>query len=381
MPGVNVVGYFHAELGVAEAARRLTVALDRAAIPYSTIVYRRTKSRQQHAFDGQQLNRAPYDINLVCVNAKQFPRLRQDLGEAPFVNRYTIGVWFWELSTFPAKQFRSFDLVDEIWVASPFVRDALQPVTVKPVNIVPLPIIAPAVQPMSRGQLEMSDRFTFLCSFDFFSVFERKNPLAVVEAYTRAFEPEDGTTLYLKSINGAHDPSSLERLRLRIGGRPDIALHDGYVSAAERDALVAACDCYVSLHRSEGYGLTMAEAMALAKPVIATSYSGNLAFMTPDNSYLVPYTLVKVGHDRRPYPPGMEWADPDIDQAARLMRHVFENRREARCVGERGRNDVLTRYSVEHAAAEIARLIQQARERAFAAFQADTSSGSKRSTP
>ena len=102
------------------------------------------------------------------------------------------------------------------------------------------------------------------------------------------------------------------------------------MSVAERDALVAACDCYVSLHRSEGYGLTMAEAMALAKPVIATSYSGNLAFMTPDTSYLVPYTPVSVENGAGPYPPGMEWAEPDIGEAARLMIHVFENQAEAR---------------------------------------------------
>jgi glycosyltransferase involved in cell wall biosynthesis len=367
LPGINVVGYFAAELGVGEAARRLTLAIERAAIPHCTMVYRRTLSRQQHAFDGVDPNRAPYDMNLVCVNADQLPALRQDVGEAFFADRYTIGLWFWELSTFPPEQFPAFDLVDEIWVASPFVRDSLRRVTVKPVHVVSLPILPPVVQPMSRAQLGMSDRFTFLFSFDFLSVFDRKNPLAVVEAYVRAFAPDDGAALLLKSINGDRDLSSLERLRLRIGDRPDIALRDGYVAAAERDALVAACDCYVSLHRSEGYGLTMAEAMALAKPVIGTSYSGNLAYMTPDTSYLVPYTPVTLEDAADPYMPGMEWAEPDIGEAVRLMIHVFENQAEARSVGRRARSHVLTRHGVVHAAGEVARLVHRAREHAFAA--------------
>ena len=113
---------------------------------------------------------------------------------------------------------------------------------------------------------------------------------------------------------------------------------------------MASCDCYVSLHRSEGLGLTMAEAMALGKPVIATGYSGNLEFMDESNSYLVPYELVDVPTDWWAYAPGATWAAPNPDAAARLMRHVWEHPDEAYALGERARDELVERFSVRRTA-------------------------------
>ena len=145
----------------------------------------------------------------------------------------------------------------------------------------------------------------------------------------------------LKSINGDARLSELERLRRAAAHRSDIVIRDGYVSADEKNALLAACDCYVSLHRAEGLGLTLAEAMALGKPVIATGYSGNRHFMTDENSFLVDYRLTNASGDCGPYPPGARWAEPDLNHAAQLMRTVYQHPSEAARRAERGRTDLL----------------------------------------
>jgi glycosyltransferase involved in cell wall biosynthesis len=138
-------------------------------------------------------------------------------------------------------------------VGSEFVREAIARATVKPVHVVPLPVEPLAEPSVARADVGLpEDRFVFLFTFDFLSVFERKNPLALIEAFERAFSPGDGPVLVVKTINGEHDPEALLHLRLAGSGREDIHVVDGYVTATERDALVAHSDCYVSLHRSEG---------------------------------------------------------------------------------------------------------------------------------
>ncbi len=146
---------------------------------------------------------------------------------------------------------------------------------------------APAPAAVARTELGLPEGFVFLFVFDYASVFERKNPVGLVRAFKQAFAPGEGPVLAIKSINGGVHLTKREWLHYEAEGRPDIVLLEEYLPAGHKDALLAACDCYVSLHRAEGFGLTMAEAMALGKPTIATGYSGNLEFMTPENSYLV----------------------------------------------------------------------------------------------
>jgi hypothetical protein len=167
----------------------------------------------------------------------------------------------------------------------------------------------------------------------------------------------------IKTINGERMQKDLERLQQAAADRSDIRIVDGYVAPEEKDALMGACDCYVSLHRSEGLGLTMAEAMSLGKPVIATGYSGNLVFMDDDNSYLVRHVRATVPSGCEPYPAGVEWADPDLDHAAELMRRVFEHRDEAAAVGERARAAILERHSVDRTAEFIRERLEEIPDR------------------
>jgi glycosyltransferase involved in cell wall biosynthesis len=337
--GVNVAGYFRAEAGVGQAARHVLVGLDCAGIPYTTVAYDKTLSRQSHAF--VESGGKTYDVNIICVNADQIPSFGHDVGPRFFQNRHSIGIWWWEVSRFPKRFHEAFQLLNEVWVGSEFVRQAVSAETDREVFTIPICLELPELgAEMSRDALGVPEGFMFLFSFDFDSRFERKNPLATIEAFTRAFESGEGPVLYLKTINGDRNVRDLERLKRAIAGRDDIVLKDGYLSAAETAALTASCDCYVSLHRSEGFGLTMAEAMAHAKPVIATAYSGNLEFMTEETSRLVPYRLLAIPNDVDPYPAGAEWADPDVEVAARYMRELCDDPDGARDLGRRAREHV-----------------------------------------
>src|SRR5262249_39584335 len=153
-----------------------------------------------------------------------------------------------------------------------------------PVHVFSPPVSVPDHVDVDRAALGLTDDFTFLFCFDFGSGFERKNPLGVVEAFRRAFAPEEGPRLVIKSVRCSAAPIAWARLQAAAADRSDITVRDGYEPAVRQQALMAACDCYVSLHRAEGYGLTMAEAMAAGRPVIGTEYSGNLEFMTPDTA-------------------------------------------------------------------------------------------------
>jgi glycosyltransferase involved in cell wall biosynthesis/SAM-dependent methyltransferase len=364
LPGVNVAGYLRAELGVGEAARHLIAGIRRADLPYTTLTYSATTSRQEHDFDAERSGDPVYDTNIICVNADQILAFVDDVGRDFLSGRYTIGLWWWEIGYFPEFLHGAFDVVDEVWVGSRFVAEAVAAETSKPVHVLPLGIELPNVESLSRAQLGLPEGFLFLFSFDFLSVFERKNPLGLVEAFKRAFARGEGPTLVLKSINGDQKLSALEELRLATADRDDILVVDRYLSAAEKNALTATCDAYVSLHRSEGFGLTMAEAMALGKPVIATGYSGNLTFMNEENSYLVPHRLVPIPAGCEPYPPGHEWAEPNLEAAAALLRRVYEHREEAAAKSAHAEKDMRAHHGPNATAGFLrSRLDEISRER------------------
>jgi glycosyltransferase involved in cell wall biosynthesis/2-polyprenyl-3-methyl-5-hydroxy-6-metoxy-1,4-benzoquinol methylase len=285
-------------------------------------------------------------FNLVCVNAPELPALYQTLGAEFFEDRYTIGVWAWEVDIVPPSWDRAFGLVDEIWVYSRYVQEIISNVSPVPVVRIPLPIVAPPAGGEVDG-LHLPEGFAFLFLFDFYSTLARKNPLGLVEAFTRAFEPGEGPQLVLKSHNGDFKPERLARLREAAGDRTDIHIVDQFLSSSEMAALMRRADCYVSLHRAEGFGLTLGETMALGKPVIATGFSANLDFMTAENSYLVRHRETLVGPEGENYPAHGTWAEPDIDHAARLMREVWCNQDEARARGERAQREIAEHFSLD----------------------------------
>ncbi len=359
--GINIAGYLRAESGTGEVARLLADAAQRDQLPCLALLNSHSPSRQLASFalDADR----PYDVTVVCANADETPSAIDAL---PIEARqgYRIGFWFWETEELPAVYRASADLVDEVWTASEYVAAAVRKLISKPVRVCPLPLAEPRPAAASREDLGLPNGYVFLFVFDFLSIAERKNAVGLIEAFRRAFRSGEGPSLVIKSINGHLRRAALESVREAARGRGDIVVLDRYVSAAERDALVGHCDCYVSLHRSEGFGLTLAEAMAQAKPTIATAYSGNMAFMTPENSFLVPWRPAFVPPGCEPYPAGHRWAEPDLDAASGLMRTVYENRALAEERGRRAAVDVRTQLSGARTAAFLReRLADITRER------------------
>ncbi len=343
--GLNLAGYFRSENGLGEGGRLLVAMVEAAGVPYRTQTFAGPHSRQEHTYidrgDG-----GGYDVNVAAVNAEQMPRFAGQVGPGFFEGRYTIGTWFWETEEFPARLRGALDFVDEVWMPSDYSRDSLRAVTEKPVITIPIPIVAPNVDPaLKRASLGLPEGYLFLYTFDLFSTARRKNPLGVLEAYKRALAPGGAAHLVLKSANGDKRHEDLDALVEAAKGRPDITVIDDYVPAGRMDAIIAACDCYVSLHRAEGFGLGMATAMSLGKPVIGTGYSGNLTFMNERNSYLVKWDRTVVGPGVPIYPPDGHWAEPDLDDAARLIRHVFDHRAEAAETGLRAKADIERHHS------------------------------------
>lgn len=361
---VNVAGYFRAELGLGVAARSLLAALESARIPFNTISFGATANRQSYPFVDGAADTEAADINIVSVNPDQLSVFAEQTGPALRHGRYTIGIWFWEAEDFPKPFHGAFDYVDEVWVASDFMREAFLKVSPKPVFKFRLPVLTPKVDPsLSRADLNLPDRFVFLFSFDLLSVLERKNPLGLIKAFTTAFTDGEGPTLVIKTINGDKRPLEMEKLWYARRGRSDIILRDGYLTQVENSTLTALSDCYVSLHRSEGFGLTIAEAMALGKPAIATAYSGNLDFMTPENSYLCPARRCEVGPECEPYPADSYWSEPDVAAAADLLRYVYEHPEEARARGLRAAQDIKSLHAPAMAGAVIKDRIATIRRR------------------
>lgn len=358
LPGIRVAGYLRTESGVGELGRLALAAVQRARIQSCVYVDTTALSRQGYVYEssGEDLN-----VNLICVNADELPNFAQRVGRQFFEDHYTIGLWAWELEEFPDSFSHSFSFLDEIWSISSFSQRAIARRTTKPVYSFPLPIVEPSVKEgVTRAQLGLDDRFTFLFCFDFLSIFERKNPLGTIDAFCKAFGPGEGPVLVIKVVNGDLDKINLERLRFAVGSRPDISIMDGYLEPEVNAALMASCDCYVSLHRSEGFGLTLAEALALGKPVVATGYSGNLDFMTPETSYLVPWRPGRVPSGCGPYPEGARWAEPDLDAAAQILRQVYEAPSQAAEVGRRAREHVLNKHGLDVRAAFLSERFESA---------------------
>jgi glycosyltransferase involved in cell wall biosynthesis len=370
-PGMNLLGYARGEFGIAENVRSYARALEHAGHPFLIFNFdvgassrQEDRSMEQHFSENLR-----YADNVFFINADQMQIARDVLGRETFAGRHNIGFWVWELEQFPREWCDAFALVDEVWVPTDFVRKAIAACTGKPVLRMPKAIEFEAPQGMGRAHFGLpDDAFIYLYSYDFNSFTARKNPEAAIAAFREAFGNQPGgKRLLVKSINGERYPERLAALQRAVADDPCIEVRDGFLSRDEMFGLQNAVDCYVSLHRSEGFGLGMAECMYLGKPVIATGYSGNLDFMDRDNSLLVDYRMIPLHDGDYPYWQGQHWAEPDVAHAARLMRQVFDDRELARRIGATAAASIRRSNSREVCArAVMARLAEIDRRRTTA---------------
>jgi len=370
-PGVNLLGYARGEFGIAENVRSYARAVERAGHPFRIFNFDvGTASRQRdHSMEKHFSDTLRYADNVFFINADQMQIARDVLGRAAFAGHHNIGFWVWELEKFPRDWHGAFDLVDEVWVPTEFVRSAIAASTNKPVVRMPKAIEFEVPENMNRAHFGLPrDEFVFLFSYDFNSFASRKNPEATIAAFRAAFgDGVKGVRLLVKSTNGDRFPEKLSVLQQSVAGDPRIEVRDGFLSREEMFGLQNSVDCYVSLHRSEGFGLGMAECMYLGKPVIATAYSGNLDFMDRDNSLLVDYKMVPLRDGDYPYWQGQQWADADVTHAARLMRQVFDDREFARRIGASAAASIRRTNSKDACGAAVVARLQEIHRRRSAA--------------
>lgn len=347
--GCHVFGYFSSVLGVGVTGRHAVKALEQAGVPVDIHASNQTQSPKTIRFD-ETRSTVRYPINVVAMNADMFPLWVDQWGAEYAPDAHTVGLWAWEMEDLPARMHGAFSHVDEIWALSEFNAATFRKATDLPVHVFPVPATATERQAWPGVPGVDQERGYFLFVFDYLSEVERKNPQGLITAYLRAFPAGDGPALVIKSLNGDQRRTEREMVRRAAAASTRIHLLETYLPAPHLDALVQHAVAFVSLHRSEGFGLGLLEAMAQGTPAIATGYSGNLTFMNDDNSILLPYRLTPALASAGYYAGLGEWADPDLDAAAEALLRLADDRAFAIDLGRQAQRDVLARFSTERAA-------------------------------
>ena len=345
--GINVVGFLTAELGVGESARCMVRAADAAAIPTALVTLKlNCKNRlgdQTYAARLQSDN--PHPVNVVHLDPPASPDLDHHHGRKFRAEKYNIAYWAWELPEFPDAWLPHFAFFDEVWCPSEFVRAAIA--AKSPLPVVTMPHAISFARPTGdhRAQFGLpADRYLFLSLYDLNSYSERKNPRATIEAF-RESGLNDAASLVIKVQNVKGNENDFAQLKAAVRDLPSVTLLTDTLSREDIYRLESACDCFVSLHRSEGFGLAIAECMYLGKPVISTNWSAPAEYVTTANGCPVNYTLSTLTENHGPYSKGQRWAEPDLAHAAEWMRKLATDRTLGSALGAAARKMIETDFS------------------------------------
>lgn len=342
--GLNLIGFAFGELGIGEDVRMAVAACQEANIPFAVVnispgdhLRQADRALAGHVKNSTEMgDDAPYAINVFCLTGFDTARVALERGNALFGGRFNIGWWPWELPVWPRDWLCVFDLVDEVWAATTFTHQmykeaaALASHTPNVITLMPMAVSVDRIKPIKREDLELpNDSFLFLYVFDFNSYLDRKNPFATVKAFRKAFNSMDKSVgLVVKTMNSNPEDPQWKRFLRECAKDSRITIIDKTLDRGEVLGLIYSCDAYISLHRAEGFGRTLAEAMLFGKPVIGTDFSGNVDFLSNETGFPVWWR-------RRPVLPGQYpfinqsdrawWADPIVESAAYQMRRARES--------------------------------------------------------
>ncbi len=347
--GINVIGYIDGEFGLGEAVRLNIKALQKVNVPVSIANYKvRTAHRHSDSTFTIFSEEFPYSVNLIQISPAEVPNFLLYIDSEKLKDRYNILYVAWESEYVPDEYVKNMSFFDEIWVPSKYCQDIISRVCRVPVISIPHPVEVVTTESIDPDTLNFYDKskFNFFFMFDYNSAAIRKNIYTLIEAFEMAFGKNNSdVVLHIKTSLSARFAEEKVVLLSKIAGFSNIIITEKIFDKGDLHFIIKNCDCYVSLHRSEGFGLTMAEAMYFGKPVIATGYSGNLEFMNFHNSFLVNYKMTVAGNDLHNYGKNTIWSEPDVEDAARLLKEVAENREKAAVVGQIGRESVREKLS------------------------------------
>ncbi|PTB20707.1 glycosyl transferase group 3 [Trinickia symbiotica] len=348
--GVNIVGFPQGVLGLAEDARMAARALELASIPRVLVNAPMSgPARLDTSVDHLISTDLKYGVSLFCLPPPEMFRLALEGGRS-LIERdtYKIGAWPWELPQWPTAFGKLHRFVNEIWAQSKFVQSAFSWQTEAPVYHMPMAVEVPApVAPVRERFGLPNGKFLFYLMFDGHSWLTRKNPLAGIEAFRKAFG--DGATdvsLVVKAMNVQDSDPTWRTVKEWASMDSRIQIISERLSRQDTIDFMASCDAYISLHRSEGFGRIIAEAMLLGQPVVVTNFSGNVDFCDEDTSFLVQGELVPLRAGDYLFYEGQYWCDPDTSIAADQIRTVFEDQKRRDRVSRAGQQRIIQDYSI-----------------------------------
>ncbi len=354
--GVNLIGWFKAELGIGESARVAAKAIKESQLPYSLVNLKVNclASQGDLTYANELGETNPNPINIFHIDAPQSADIDHHHGSDFRRDKYNIAYWAWELPDFPDQWIQYMQYFEEIWAPSNFVRDSIAMKSPVPVLTVPHCIDFSIPDRDYRPELGLpSDKFLFTFAYDLNSYQERKNPKAAIEAFRKAFAGSDRANdvgLVIKVHSAANNPEPYKALLELLRDLPNCYLIDKTLSREMTYGLMKACDSYVSLHRSEGFGLTVAESMLLGKPVISTNWSATSEFVNAENGCPVDFKLIPLIQNHGPYKVGQIWADPDPEHAASHMYKLVSDSDHAARLGKYAKATIKELYSKERIA-------------------------------
>lgn len=353
--GINLIGYIKAQMGLGQGCRLIAAALEKSEIPFC-IMNTKVGNPFNHSdttYDPAIVKSPQYSINIFHINPEQMPPLCLTLPADMLDRRYNIGIWLWELPEFPDEWCNAFALVDEIWAPSHFNCESIAKKSPIPVKLIPYGVAATADSAFDRNYFNLpKEKFLFLSMYDVNSTMQRKNPIGAIRAFKEAFPPtEQGVGLVVKINNPTEEDLAI--LGAELEGYSNIYFIKETLSRTEVNSLIAVADVFVSLHRAEGFGLVIAEAMCLGTPVIATNWSANVDFMTGDNSCPVDYKLVQLEEDCFFYKAGQFWAEPSVSHAAKYMKELASDRNLYAKLRENAMEYMAEEFSVERSSSAI----------------------------